>query len=544
MALLDSHDAWSVESRLGTVVPGSLRFQGRTAVVRIKLSRNAKAEAIYQDLVDGHALGVSVGYRISKSEITESADGKAAVMRAIRWQPLELSVVAIPADAAATTREMENPEMPQAIKKERLSLVERRKLISELAGLGTSSFADEHRDALEALAQDSRGMSEREVRDEYLAMRARMDDETPTFPHSPARHDLTNTRAEVEARQAALVARLTGKPLEGDSRRFAGASLMDHARGLLARTGVDVTGLSRDDVLERSFHTTSDFPLLLTGTGNRVLMDSYAANESPLKTILSRRTTMSDFRAKSALKLTDAGLLEKVNQSGEIKSTTRGEVAESYKLETFARMFSLSRQAIINDDLNAFGDWGVTAGQMAALTEAKLLYDLLIANSGAGPTMSEDNQKLFHSAHGNLLTAAALSVEALSAARLAMRQQKAPGGTVVANIRPAYLLVGPENETAGEQLLAQLNAAQVSDVNPFSGKLELVVEPQIDDGSWYLFAAPGAAPVLEHAYLSGAEGPQLATREGFERLGTDFRVVLDFGCGAVDFRGAVRNPGV
>ena len=78
-------------------------------------------------------------------------------------------------------------------------------------------------------------------------------------------------------------------------------------------------------------------------------------------------------------------------------------------------------------------------------------------------------------------------------------------------------------------------------MNP--GRLTLLVEPHLTGNAWYLFADPTQAPVLEYAYLAGAEGPQLASREGFNVLGTEFRVVLDFGCGALDHRGAYRNPG-
>ena len=43
--------------------------------------------------------------------------------------------------------------------------------------------------------------------------------------------------------------------------------------------------------------------------------------------------------------------------------------------------------------------------------------------------------------------------------------------------------------------------------------------------------------------LHSAQGPQMASREGFDVLGTEYRVVLDFGAGAVDWRGAYLNPG-
>lgn len=70
-----------------------------------------------------------------------------------------------------------------------------------------------------------------------------------------------------------------------------------------------------------------------------------------------------------------------------------------------------------------------------------------------------------------------------------------------------------------------------------------IVEPNLDGKSWRILADPSAAPVFEHAYLSGVEGVQLSTRKGFDRLGTEFRAVLHFGAGAVDYRGAYKNPG-
>jgi hypothetical protein len=50
-------------------------------------------------------------------------------------------------------------------------------------------------------------------------------------------------------------------------------------------------------------------------------------------------------------------------------------------------------------------------------------------------------------------------------------------------------------------------------------------------------------PVLGCAYLSSAQGPQMTSREGWDVLGMEFRVVDDFGAGVVDFRGAYSNAG-
>lgn len=82
MALLDQHDGYSgLDARLGSVVPGSLRFEGSTAVVTVKISRNAKGEALFNDLEDGHVLPASVGYRPAATERTDAAPGRVATVR-------------------------------------------------------------------------------------------------------------------------------------------------------------------------------------------------------------------------------------------------------------------------------------------------------------------------------------------------------------------------------------------------------------------------------------------------------------------------------
>ena len=207
-------------------------------------------------------------------------------------------------------------------------------------------------------------------------------------------------------------------------------------------------------------------------------------------------------------------------------------------------MFALSRKALVNDDLGAFRDWGMAAGRAAAETEGSLIWTLVSQSSGAGPLMGEDAKRLFHADHGNLAgTGATITEATLSAARLALRGMKGLDGTTPIQAAPKFLLVGPALETTAEKLLTSITPAASSDVNPFAGKLELLVEPRITGNAWYVFADLAQLPVLEYAYLSSAQGPQIASREGWDVLGMEFRVTLDFGCGAIDWRGAYRNAG-
>ncbi|MBN9250157.1 MAG: peptidase, partial [Mesorhizobium sp.] len=123
------------------------------------------------------------------------------------------------------------------------------------------------------------------------------------------------------------------------------------------------------------------------------------------------------------------------------------------------------------------------------------------------------------------------------------RDQKGLDGETPISVSPRYLVVGSGSETEAEQVLAALAAAQVDDVNPFSGKLTLLVEPRLEEYAWRVFADPAQAEVLSIAYLNGNQAPMLETREGWNVLGTEFRAVLDFGCGITGWRGAYFNEG-
>src|SRR5690606_17324908 len=116
-----------------------------------------------------------------------------------------------------------------------------------------------------------------------------------------------------------------------------------------------VRGMTAEAILTRAMHTLSDFPELLTGTGARLLKPAYEAASSPL-VALARKVTASDFRTQAMLQLGEMPKLGKVSESGEIKSVTRGEAKESWALDTYGAIFSLSRKSLINDDLSAFSD--------------------------------------------------------------------------------------------------------------------------------------------------------------------------------------------
>ena len=102
--LLDSHSAWSVGDVLGTVEPGSARVEKKRALATVRFSKRDSVKDIWQDVRDGIIRNVSVGYRVHKFVEDAGKDGAIPTRTAIDWEPFEISMVSMPADAGAKVR--------------------------------------------------------------------------------------------------------------------------------------------------------------------------------------------------------------------------------------------------------------------------------------------------------------------------------------------------------------------------------------------------------------------------------------------------------
>jgi phage major head subunit gpT-like protein len=283
-------------------------------------------------------------------------------------------------------------------------------------------------------------------------------------------------------------------------------------------------------------HTTSDFTLTVSNAMNKVALDTYRAAESPLKT-LCRQRTLPNFKDATSIRLGEMGRLDELAESGEITHTSRAESGETMRLKTFARGVTVSRKLMIDDDLGLLGDMTAALGEAAAQTEADILVALLTSN----PNLA-DGTAVFHASRGNIGTADTPSVASLTESRLAMRTRKGLDGATIIAAAPRYVLVPATLETDAEQVLAAIQPSTVDDVNPFGGKLSLLVEPRLPGQTWYVFADPARLAAMQYAYLSSAQGVQIQRTEAWDTLGMKFRAFLDFGAGWLDWRGAHRIP--
>jgi len=533
LPLIDEHQRGSVRTVVGRAA--NFRLEGGNVVATVTFSTAEDVAPIVQRVRDGTLKHFSIGYRVARFK-DETISGQ-RTRTATDWLISEVSLVGQPADPNAKRIR----HMPKEIEDDRLELE---------GGLGTP-MPDEQQQQIRSLAEVAgltRGWAEDQIDagatldDARQAARSSMIERSRAVPRIRVQSPASENPAEILNRRVeALTVRVAGGELSEQARPFVNDRLIDHARAAVERAGISTRMMDTDQIFRAAMHSTSDFPQLLTGVGNRTLLPAYQAAASPLKRI-ARQATAPDFRPTSRLRTSGTGTLEKVSESGEIKSTSRSENVEGYALDTYASIFSLTRKALINDDLGAFRDWGVAAGRAAANTEANLLYSVLTANGLRGAKLS-DGKTLFHADHKNLTASPGqgikdIGADALNDAKLKIARQTDLDGKTPLSAKGRFILVRPELEDEALRLIADIYPATVADVNVNTARYEVLTDPRIESDDFWLFADPASLPVLEYAYLSSAPGPQLASREGWDVLGTEWRVVLDFGVGAIDFRGA------
>jgi ATP-dependent Clp endopeptidase proteolytic subunit ClpP len=351
--------------------------------------------------------------------------------------------------------------------------------------------------------------------------------------------------------EAALLARAGMS--DGERNEFSGLTLRELARASLDVRNLSASGVTPMQMVQMAFnpvmaggmHTTSDFVGILANVANKAMLKGY---EEAGETFSQWTSTgvLTDFKPQVR---TDMGVfdnLDEVPEGAEYTYGTFGDRSETTQLATYGKKFSISRQAIINDDMDAFTKVPGRMGRAAHRTVGNLVYAILTGN----PKMS-DGLALFHSSHGNLAgVAAAPSTAAFDAMRTAMATQKDKDQKIVAlNIRPAYVIVPVALQGASTVVLASEFDTASGDKNVPNSVRDMatvIADARLDAKSsttWYGAADPNAADTIEVSYLDGNDQPYLETREGWDVDGVEFKVRHDAGVKALGTKGLYKNVG-
>lgn len=566
--LLNSHSSSDLSHVIGVIE--SAWIENGVGRARVRFSDRVSVAEIWSDVKNGVLRNVSVGGRIHKLE--EQRDKRTEEMRfflATDWEPIEISLVAAGADPRAVVHSEERGLFPCEVMMEaRKPRTEERVMpenIEESTALGAATPREVNERATRAERERASGI-------EQVAQALRL---TPEFARqhvdsgtsleafrmlginkaaeASAVHQIDGRLAVgiehgapgevLDSMAAALAARARGAEPEGPARRYANLTLVECAYESLRLRGSAPRGLDPrrhpHRVIEQT-HSTSDFPGLLANVANKLLLPAYAAAPVAYRQLCLQRD-MRDFKETSILRRGDFPTLLQVGEGGEIKLGTLSEKNEKLTLATYARRFSLTRAALVNDDLGAFNDLVTSAARRVADYENALFFSVLTSASGAGPTLA-DGVALFHATHGNLDSASAIDITSLSSGRSKIMKQTSLDGLKI-SIAPRYLLVSPDKLTIAQQFVSQLTPATASAANPFSGALIVIGDANLSGNAWYLFAEPSALPTFIYGHLEGDAGPRIEARQGWEVEGLEFKCAVDFVVGPVDYRGVYRNPG-
>jgi len=351
-----------------------------------------------------------------------------------------------------------------------------------------------------------------------------------------------NGNAVKDAMADALLARAGLAQAQDKQNPFRVMSLSDMARAALTERGVSLHGVANKmAMVGLSFtHSTSDFGHVLMDVANKAMLAGWEESGETFQQ-WTKAGTLTDFRTARRVGLSGFPVLPEVPEGAEYRYISTDDHGAPITLATYGGIFTITRQAIINDDLSAFSSIPEKLGRAASRTIGDLVYSVLTQNAKL-----PDSVPLFHADHGNLTAnAEGLTPEVLAEARKKMRIQTDSKGHTL-NIAPSFMIVPAALEAKAAQVLNSTavpgTGSNSGIANPVHNMGQLIVEPRLDKadtGKWYLASAQGT-DTIEVAYLDGASVPYIEQQEGFTVDGSAFKVRIDAGVAPLDYRGMAR----
>lgn len=552
--VLFNHDRNNV---LGKVLSVELDEQERKLRATVEFDDDDDADKIFKKVQSGTLKGVSVGYAVGVWEEVEAGEvstngrftGPCDV--ATRWTPYEISIASVPADPTVGVGRSYEPEEtggndvkytedgaekkaapnqkrtePQAMDMREAGALAERQRVQEISGMCRQFGVDAGKFIADGTSVDAA----------RAAIMAKVASERQAQTVTVQADEMDKFRAAAADGLALRAGVHVEKPADGAS-EFRGMSLSRLASETLELEGKNVRHMDDMLIMREALTGTGAFPGILSNVANKSMAQAYQMAPTTFQDWTAKGSN-KDFKVATRYRLSEAPSLEKINENGEFKHATLKEDYATTQVQSYGATFSITMQALVNDDLGALSRQPTEFGIAARRDINERVYKLLRDNATFQGAPLFDAKK-----HGNL-QAATLDVAGLGALKAAMARQKNIAGKQSLNIQPAYLLVPPELEVQAAQLINSVvdpsknNAA----INPFANKLSVIADPELTDTkAFYMVAAPGYAPTIEVTYLNGQEAPVIESAIQFDTLGIKWRIYQHVGVNIVDYRGIQKG---
>lgn len=296
------------------------------------------------------------------------------------------------------------------------------------------------------------------------------------------------------------------------------------------------------EIVTRAF-STSDFPYLLANVANKSLANGYETAPESWQQIV-RIISVSDFKQLTMVGMSEFSDAEVIAEGQEYTYGSMSDARETFAISKVGRLFSLTRESIINDDLNALSGVPQAMGRSIARKVGDLVWGVITANANM-----IDGTALFHANHSNL-GSGAITVASLDSGVTAMAKQKDISGVATLNITPSFLIVPRALLTTSKVLMAAQwdpdATNKLNKPNPFSNNFTVVSDARLDNNSttaWYLSANPNQFDTIVVGFLNGVQTPALEQQAGWAVDGIEFKCRLDVGAKAVGYKGLWKSTG-
>lgn len=599
---LNNHNDKNLSDQIGVVERAWI--EDGVGGATIKFSSREDVAPIYKDVCDGIYRNISVGYKPYKAlEIEQENDYP--ILRSIDTEFFEISLVPINAEASAQVRGNKNDFCTKIIRKEKDEMEKRKEIEVSKAGLKEKAPLEDSKNTppetavLEKRYEHHQGSKEANI---LAQERARIKAiETRCEAHGVSqdlkRRLIDDGASESEASER-ILSELSKRSLDnmvknqgtmpkieaGDfdeitTRRDAvkNGLLFSYDQSLVrsehlnenvktyARKSIPQIismelgsqHLSDEEIVRRSFHSTSDFPLVMGLAGETAVKESYLklVKKQTFRPLV-RYESPSNFLPMRKMQMGEMPTLEKIPEGAEVTYGTISENAEQWAIGKYGKAFSATYEMMVNDQKNLIFGGMTQYGAAAANLESNLAWGVFKKNpmvyklNADGVNVSTN--KWFCSDHKNESEPSALTHEAIEEAEYMMSVQKGnderEGDEL--NIVPRFLIVPSRLKNTAKRLIySQFNPTQVQDVNIYQNEFDVISEARLNPKqgepyNWFLTCDPDVLPVIWMAYLNGERSPRTMYQTDFNTLSIKIRADLNFGVTHGEWRGVHRNQGV
>lgn len=559
---LDQHTQ-STKSTLGVVE--SARIEDGIGKAIVRFSQRPELQGIISDIKSGILRNISVGYKIFEfTDVTRKGETK--TLRATKWQPMEISLVAVGFDPYAQVLRS-NEEINEVTIKENTMTEEEKKLLEELlakqaAEKETAPLEDkpteeqatnidpedeQKKQEQEMMLEEEKKKQAEQERCESIKTSVRAAGLTEDYADELIERGVQDFTTEIfnklkqplkETKQMdkkqqleqALLNRVNARTFEIDSANpYKQASLLTIASELVERKA----GESDSQFALRAIAST-DVATLLQNVANKLLMGNGQEKYSYRK--IAEEVSLRDFKATPIVRIANSGLSDKGSETGDYAAATITNSGETITLKDRGQLFQISHKALMNDDLGVLKDIGTKAPDMGQKDIEKQLYALINANAALS-----DTKAWFHADHENLVAAGtAPTVEQLDECQQMMRSF-VDSSSENMDLAIKYLIVPSQYELAAKQLVSQMFAGTTGEVNPFAGQVEVIVSGRLTGNNWYVMCDPKEfAPVVFGTLEGQSDMPEVQVEEDFNSKNLKIRVTQPSAVAAASHKGIIK----